>query len=585
MDSQPFSRMLQSVFPPSLPRMFAPPVARVLGIPDADALYGSAVDGEGRLSPQELLAQLRVSCAVRQHDIDQIPKSGAAVVVSNHPHGLLDAALLASLLLALRRDVKFLANPMVSDIAGIRDLVIPIDPFGEPGARHLNSAGLRQALQFLAKGGLLVVFPAGEVSHLGWASRGVADPAWHPAVARLLRVAQRLAPQLRVIPAAIEGRNSAAFQIAGMIHPRLRTAMLVRELLAQKGKQRRLRFGTVCRAESVLEGRSDGEAIQYLRWRSELLGKQSSFKTRTNWPLRRPRRELEAIRGAVAVDLLRGDVAGLAADRFLGESGALQAFAVTAGEAPHVMAEIARLREVTFRAAGEGTGKREDRDVFDAHYTHLFLWNPVAGEIAGAYRLCSTDAGIGGLYTATLFRYDEAFLERLGPAMELGRSFVRQEYQKGFAPLLLLWKAIGKLVARDPRHRILLGPVSISGEYQPASRQIMAAFLQRFAWLNDLSGFVASRHPFVPRMDSLAIDVEELSAAVSDIEQKPGGVPVLLRQYLKLGGKLLGFNVDPEFANVVDGLIVVDLTKTEEKLLERYLGKEEAATFLRYHAG
>jgi len=79
--------------------------------------------------------------------------------------------------------------------------------------------------------------------------------------------------------------------------------------------------------------------------------------------------------------------------------------------------------------------------------------------------------------------------------------------------------------------------------------------------------------------------VEDLSDMVSDMEPNRAGVPVLLRQYLRLGGKLLGFNVDPEFSNALDGLILVDLTKTEPQLLERYLGKQQAAEFLEFQKG
>ena len=81
------------------------------------------------------------------------------------------------------------------------------------------------------------------------------------------------------------------------------------------------------------------------------------------------------------------------------------------------------------------------------------------------------------------------------------------------------------------------------------------------------------------------MDADDLSDVVSDLEPSRTGIPVLLRQYLKLGGKLLGFNVDPEFSDALDGLIVVDLLKTERKLLERYLGKEEAAVFFGYQKG
>jgi putative hemolysin len=240
-----------------------------------------------------------------------------------------------------------------------------------------------------------------------------------------------------------------------------------------------------------------------------------------------------------------------------------------------------------------------DLDEYDAHYLHLFVWNARKQELVGAYRLAGTDTvrkrfGVRGLYTASLFHYGDPFLDRLGPALELGRSFVRHEYQKGFAPLLLLWKGIGAFVARNPRYKILFGPVSISNQYQAVSRELMVSFLEKYALLHDWAGLVRNRRApeggrlkgaHRPVFPERGLDIEDLSAAVSDIEQKPAGVPVLLRQYLRLGGKLLGFNVDPMFANALDGLILVNLTKTEPKLLERYLGVHQAATFLEFQKG
>jgi putative hemolysin len=218
------------------------------------------------------------------------------------------------------------------------------------------------------------------------------------------------------------------------------------------------------------------------------------------------------------------------------------------------------------------------------------VWNAARKEVVGAYRLAGTDV-VRNLYTATLFKYDRRFLDGTGPALELGRSFVRAEYQKGFAPLLALWKGIGTWVARNPKYKILFGPVSISNQYQAVSRELMVAFLERSASLPDwmgrnLANLVSNRNP-LRRPGKLTLpesgfDVEDLSDVISDLEPSRNGIPVLLRQYLKLGGKLLGFNVDPEFSNALDGLILVDLCKTEPRLLERYLGKRAAAEFLGY---
>src|SRR5262249_48216535 len=157
-----------------------------------------------------------------------------------------------------------------------------------------------------------------------------------------------------------------------------------------------------------------------------------------------------------------------------------------------------------------------DIDRFDAQYLHLFAWNPAKSEIVGAYRLACTDQ-VSDLYTATLFKYGHEFLRRIGPSIELGRSFIRQEYQRGFAPLLALWRGIGTYIAKNPEYRTLFGPVSISNQYQAISRELMVAFLERHASLRGWMSLISSRHPFrrrfrspVPVSRNSAFDIEEL---------------------------------------------------------------------------
>ncbi len=193
--------------------------------------------------------------------------------------------------------------------------------------------------------------------------------------------------------------------------------------------------------------------------------------------------------------------------------------------------------------------------------------------------------GRKGLYTATLFDYPDALLERMGPALELGRSFIRPEYQTGFAPLLLLWRAIGRYVAENPRYKVLFGPVSISNSYPAVCRQLMVSFLTKHLLRRDWASLVRARSPFAAPHDVPAgVDIDDLCSIVGDIEPSQPGVPVLLRHYLGLGGRLLGFNIDKAFGDALDGLIVVDLTQTEPKLLARYMGKAEASRFLAAHA-
>jgi putative hemolysin len=561
-------------------------LARALGLNELEQVYGRIQAANGSQSlPGRLLHFLSIRCVVSDADLARIPRNGGAIVTANHPFGLLDGAALAAILGQARSDVRFLANGLLSIVPELHDLVIPIDL----GSRR-NTRGLRDAIAHIERGGILVVFPAGGVSHFRWRNRDVADPAWTPAVARLVSIAARRNPSTVVLPARIEGANSVWFQLAGLAHPRCRTALLGRELLNKRGRRVEVRFGAPIPSEKLLAIPTAQEQIEYLRWRTCLLGRREPYKPRTSQPMpSKAAADRVRIADAAPAALVAADVAALPADRMLDRSGDLAVYFAGAREIPNALREIGRLREITFRAAGEGTGKPSDLDEFDPHYLHLFVWNARREEIVGAYRLAGTDQAAGRLYTATLFRYDRRFLDRLGPALELGRSFVRQEYQKGFTPLLLLWKGIGSYVAQNPRYKILFGPVSISNRYAAVSRELMVGFLEKYAMLRDWAGLTAARRPLrrtsTPALPTSGLDIDDLSAIVGDIQQDQAGVPVLLRQYLRLGGKLLGFNVDSEFSNALDGLILVDLTKTERKLLDRYLGRKAAATFLEYQKG
>jgi putative hemolysin len=564
---------------PAIPAALDPPLDRVLRFDRARDLYRE-LRGDARGLAAALLARLAVDIQVSAEDLRQVPRQGPVIVAANHPHGILDGAVLATVLGALRPDVKFLANHLLGTVPELADLLIAVDPFGGSKAAAANRRGLRAALAHLAGGGLLVVFPAGAVSHFDWRCRSVRDAEWNPAVARL---AERTGAA--VLPVFIDGRNSALFQAAGLLDPRLRTALLVRELLKKERARVRVRAGSPVPPSRLAALESPESRTAYLRWRTEVLGGRADFKPRTRLPAlrRRAASELEIAAPVPAADLVR-EIAALPPERLLAESGELRAYLAPAFEIPATLREIGRLREIAFRAAGEGTGSPLDLDRFDRHYLHLFVWHRRKQEIVGAYRMAAADVcGLNGLYTATLFRYGGEFLDRLGPALELGRSFLRLEYQGNPAGLVLMWKAITRFVHRNPRYKVLFGPVSISREYHPLARHIMVSFLRRRAWLAEMAGLVRSVRPFHPRAEERAVDLEDLSSVVADVENGGRGVPVLLRQYLKLGGKLLGFNVDPKFSNVVDGLILVDLTRTEPRLLERYMGAREAGEFLAYH--
>ncbi|MEO5819854.1 MAG: GNAT family N-acyltransferase [Vicinamibacteraceae bacterium] len=569
-----------------------PALERLLGLPDLNDLYAGTWRSERDAFSAEALQRLRVTLDVDEADLARVPASGPLVVVANHPFGGVDGLALHALLRRVRPDVKLLGNYLLHRIPELRDTVIPVDPFGGGNAIRGSVRGLKAARRWIEAGGCLAVFPAGEVSHLQLGAAAITDPAWSSSIARLARRAGAA-----MLPVHFAGANGALFQLAGLVHPRLRTALLPRELLRRQATSLSVRIGRLVPAPRVA-AMDDETATTLLRARTYMLARdvRPSRQTPPRSVSDRPRRFMRTVAAPVADHRLAAEVASLPESCWLGAQGAFRVGLASASQMPMLLDEIGRLREITFRAAGEGTGRKRDLDAFDAYYRHLFVWHVGDGALAGAYRLGLTDEivaehGPAGLYTQTLFRYDQRLLDRLSPAIELGRSFVRAEYQRDYAPLLLLWKGIGRFVVTHPRYRRLFGPVTISHDYSSVSKHLLMAFLEANRRLPDLARLVAPRHPppVARRRDEgvvagrTAVDFDEADALVADIEADGRGLPVLLRQYLKLNARLLGWNVDRRFGRALDGLMLVDLVDVPRPLLSRYLGKDGASTFLAAH--
>jgi putative hemolysin len=553
-------------------------LARTAGLTPIGRAYARAVAGDPAVDfSTRALRELDVAVAIDDDELRRVPTAGPLIVVANHPFGALDGLLLLETLGRVRRDVKLLGNQLLRHIPPLRDRLLLVDVFRRSTAVRRNGAALRAAMRWLADGHCLAVFPAGEVAHEERDGR-IVDSPWQDTAAELAR---RTAAT--VVPVLFNGENSGLFRAAGRVHPLLRTALLPRELWAKRHSSVHVRIGTPIAPAALAAEPTAVARTQLLRRRVDDL----STPPYVGAAFRRPTLQPLAPRGMAAaidanIEALQGQV--------LLESGAFQVFCARADDLPAVLPEIGRLRELTFREAGEGTGLACDLDRFDRTYRHVFVWDRVRREIAGAYRVGATDevmasAGIDGLYTRTLFDYDESLLAQIGPALELGRSFVQPQYQRDFSPLLLLWKGISRLVVLEPRYRRLFGVVSISDRYASTSRQLLLTFLQTTRFDANLGRLVKAKNPpSPPRHDvvetTTVMRIEDVSALVRSIEPDGKDMPVLLRQYLKLNAKLLGFSVDPSFGNVLDGLIVVDLADVEPAILSRFMGRTEARRFL-----
>lgn len=592
-----FSRNLNKPWLKQLYRLFGPVVERVLAIDYVNASHRYVAEaGPERNFFLESLAALDVTYEVAEQDLERIPTEGPVMVLSNHPYGGIDGVVLGALLLSVRDDVKLMANYLLGRMPEIQPWLLPIDPFeGEASARR-NLGTLKETLRLLRDGGCVGTFPSGTVSHFQWSQRQISDPDWHVNTARLIRHAKAT-----VVPVYFEGNNGPVFQMAGLINPRLRTLLLPREMRSMRGSVISVRIGNPIPPRKLVDFSTDEAMLSYLRLNTYLLKdrQRSPARRRFKFPIvsRRPKTVWEPLASPVDPALLEAEFEAIPENDFLIRGPQYSVFMVKAQQIPDMMEEIGRLREYTFRQVKEGTGRAFDLDTFDQYYRHLVMWDAKAKAIVGAYRIGLTDEilenyGRHGLYTATLFKFKPGFFMRLNPAMEMGRSFIAPEYQRTPAALGLVWKGIGNFVVRNPQYKTLFGPVSINPEYSKISRDLIIQYLKKRKNDDELSALVKARRP--PRrlrikgnelkaMLAGVRDIEDISALVSEIESDHKGVPVLLRHYLRMNGNLLSFNIDPDFGQCLDGLIVVDLTRSEHKLLRVYLGVEGARSFLRYH--
>lgn len=543
---------------------------------------------------QKSLDGLGVRVQIDTADLEMIPRSGPLVIVSNHPFGGLDGLVLGAILNRVRPDAKLLVNHLLGCIPEFHEIAFFVDPFGGEGATRRNMASMKAAIRHVRAGGALGVFPSGEVSHFTIGNRCITDPRWSDAVARIVQ-----STGATVVPVYFEGRNSTLFQILGMIHPRLRTLWLSRELLARRNSTVFAHVGHAITPRKLAQIEEPRRLTEYLRLRTYVLrSRVADRRAMAHAPaIAKQTAPHERIVDPVATEQLEIEIARLPDQQRLMENAPFRVMYARAEQIPQVMREIGRLRELTFRAVGEGTGKSIDIDRFDADYLHFFVWNSERRHLVGAYRAGQTDEilsrhGARGLYTATLFDFEPQLLEQINPALELGRSFVIAEYQRSYAPLLLLWKGICQYIVLNPRYRRLFGAVSISDDYHSLTKQLLMMYLNAGDRRSRLQELVHPKNP--PRfrkfrdcastpLSTVVRDIDEIEELVNEIEHARRGVPILLRQYLRVNAKLLGFNIDPDFGDVLDGLMLCDVTTMDRAAMSRFFGVEGAARVCAYH--
>ncbi len=532
-------------------------------------LFDGAADYQGREFADHLLENMNISIDVAPEQLENIPKEGGFVMVSNHPFGAIEGVMLLSAVAKVRPDFKVMANFILSHIPNLKECFFAVNPFENNPEWKSSVGGIKGAIQHIAAGNGLGIFPAGEVSRYHGHDYPE-DLPWSTSIARLIKNAG-----VPVIPVFWLGHNSRLFYAVDKIHPMLGTARLTKELINKHDQCFKLQIGKPILPAEVEAYENPKELAAYLRSRSYAL--EANIPTAA--VEEKKELKMEEIDAPSDLSLMLKELEAIREKSFLYSASDYDCYLADYEDIPNLMHEIARLREETFRAIGEGTGKHLDQDEFDSHFKHLILWDNVKQKIAGCYRLgIGSDIipkyGIKGFYVSTLVNINEAFTEYLRHTIELGRSFVALDYQKEVLPLVLLLRGLSDVVVRYPDINHFIGPVSISSWYPKFYMSMIVKYVtEKHPVSEDLAHMATPMTPF--REDFLKVDadvlmknnmesIDKFDKFMFRLSNGEYRLPTLFKKYLKLNAKFLCFNVDPDFNDTLDSLLFLTFTDFPE---------------------
>ena len=505
-------------------------------------------------------------CTVRHSDLENIPARGRVIIVANHPLGGLDGLALLRLVSSVRRDVRIVVNELLLNITQLNNLFLPVDAMGG----ETRKADISRILDALNNDEAVIIFPSGEVSRAG--PKGIRDRKWLPGFIQLAKTAY--AP---VLPVHIKARNSNLFYVVSRISRPLSMLMLPREMLGFGG-QMKFTIGQMITPKAIeslpFSRKKRASLLSEHLWRIGV-GKKPLFDTETS--IIRPQD-----RQTIRAELKQAEILGRTSD-----NKTILLFDYRDNSV--VLDEIGRLREITFRAVGEGTGRRKDTDHFDQYYRHLILWDDNDLEIVGAYRLGEIwkwpqrDSAL--LYSSSLFDYSDTATKLFEGGLELGRSFVQPQYW-GKLSLDYLWQGIGAYLARHTDVKYLFGPVSLSQNLPKKARDLLVSHYG--SHYQDPENLASAKKPYVVDVGPTVSmtgpqDTENAAAAFVNMRAQLDflgvKIPTLYKQYAEVcspgGTRFCCFNIDENFGYCVDGLVVVDLDHLKPKKRERYITRHK----------
>jgi hypothetical protein len=287
----------------------------------------------------------------------------------------------------------------------------------------------------------------------------------------------------------------------------------------------------------------------------------------------------------------------LTKDRFIRNTrkGDNEIYIIDQHNAPNVLQEIGRLREVTFRASGGGTGLPVDLDEFDTSelcYKQLIVWSPEDEEIVGGYRFIkcadAIDKETGEIHLSTThyFDFSDKFIKEYLPyTIELGRSWVQPNFQpninprKGLFALDNIWDGLGSLVILNPEIRYFFGKVTMYPNYNTASRDFLLHFMHHY--FPDTENLMKPFHPLVQNYDREYVEGQLKGLDFKDgfkvlnsaVRENGEFIPPLVNIYMSLSPtmKTFGTAVNPEFGNVEETAILVTIADVYPDKKERHM--------------
>lgn len=552
-------------------KAIGPVLDRLLGIKKLRDIY--LTNELSGLDKQDFSMRLLNALGVQIYGGDsiiaKIPKSGRCIVVCNHPYGMIEGVIIAHLLTSLRSDTKIMANVGLQMFKEIKDYFIFANPLKPKAA--INTSAIKQCFAHVNNEGLLVIFPAGRVSFYHADKQRITDGDWN-------RLAVQIATKTEtpILPVFITGTNSKFFHRMGRIYYRFRLLMLAREMLKLQQHDIALKANSLILPKQLKALGSIEKMNDFVRLQC-YLNDENHF---TPWQADDEIMPFKTIIPPANSSLMLAELSQLPSTQHLLDFKSFSVYYGYQQQLPTCVQEITRLREITFRKLDEGSGEPCDTDKFDATYMHLFIFDHKEAEIIGAYRIGQTDrlqqnGGVSQLYLSQMFNFQPEFVNQQQPCLEMGRSFIVEKHQNSYYGLLLLWKGIGAFVGQNPRYRTFYGTVSLSKLYDPRSVALINKVM-----ITDPKGvqakakFNGQLHPEVEDFigtESLALN--HLSALVMSIEKDGKDIPILLKQYHKLGATFHCTGIDLNFNHTPGLLLSVDFPKAPEKLLKLYLGK------------